>query len=252
MAERTSQAPGTPSWVDLGSPDLEVTNAFYQGLFGWGRDDAGPPGHTHGYGFYAKGDRVVAGHRSAAADQAEWSTYISVVDAVATADQVVAHGGLVSVPPTELLGHGTTAACVDPTGATFSLWQPGDLAGVQLVDEPGTLCWAELETGDVAGALDFYVAVFDWTVADGPGGDRVELGVAGRAVASARALPTDAHGSARWTPYFGTDDIEDGAVLVTDLGGTVERSPFDLPGVGQVARAAGPHGERFGLAQLRS
>jgi predicted enzyme related to lactoylglutathione lyase len=251
MAERTSYAPGTPSWVDLGSPDPEVTNAFYQRLFGWRRDDAGPPGHTHGYGFYAKADKVVAGHRPASADQARWSTYISVVDAVTSAEHVVAHGGLVSVPPTDLLGHGTMAACVDPTGAPFSLWQPGDLGGVQLVDEPGTLCWAELATADVARALDFYVAVFGWTTTDGSGADEVEIGVDGRVVARARSLPADVPGPARWTPYFGTDDIGDSTILVTDLGGAVEDPPVDTPGVGQIARAAGPHGEHFGLVRLQ-
>ena len=35
MSERTSYAPGTPSWVDLGTPDVEASTAFYSALFGW-------------------------------------------------------------------------------------------------------------------------------------------------------------------------------------------------------------------------
>mgnify|MGYP001067420565 CR=1 FL=1 len=35
MTERTSYAPGTPSWVDLGTPDIDAAVAFYGGLFGW-------------------------------------------------------------------------------------------------------------------------------------------------------------------------------------------------------------------------
>src|SRR2546423_11676528 len=31
----TQHKPGTPSWVDLASPDVEATKAFYTGLFGW-------------------------------------------------------------------------------------------------------------------------------------------------------------------------------------------------------------------------
>jgi len=31
----TRHKPGTPSWVDLASPDVEATKAFYTGLFGW-------------------------------------------------------------------------------------------------------------------------------------------------------------------------------------------------------------------------
>jgi predicted enzyme related to lactoylglutathione lyase len=37
MPDRDSYAPGTPSWVDIGSPDLDKTHAFYTGLFGWER-----------------------------------------------------------------------------------------------------------------------------------------------------------------------------------------------------------------------
>jgi predicted enzyme related to lactoylglutathione lyase len=35
MSEAASHAPGVPSWVDLGSPDLEASKVFYAGLFGW-------------------------------------------------------------------------------------------------------------------------------------------------------------------------------------------------------------------------
>ena len=35
MTERISYAPGTPSWIDLGSPDTAATAAFYGALFGW-------------------------------------------------------------------------------------------------------------------------------------------------------------------------------------------------------------------------
>ena len=33
--EMTSYEPGVPSWVDLGTPDLDKAAAFYSGLFGW-------------------------------------------------------------------------------------------------------------------------------------------------------------------------------------------------------------------------
>ena len=33
--EMTSYEPGVPSWVDLGTPDLEKAAAFYSALFGW-------------------------------------------------------------------------------------------------------------------------------------------------------------------------------------------------------------------------
>ena len=34
-------APGTPLWIDLGTPDLAASLAFYSGLFGWQGEDMG-------------------------------------------------------------------------------------------------------------------------------------------------------------------------------------------------------------------
>ena len=42
MPERTSYEPGTPSWVDLGTSDLDASRDFYGELFGWTADEAGP------------------------------------------------------------------------------------------------------------------------------------------------------------------------------------------------------------------
>ena len=42
MPTRTSYEPGTPSWVDLASPDLAASVSFYSTLFGWEAEDQGP------------------------------------------------------------------------------------------------------------------------------------------------------------------------------------------------------------------
>ena len=43
--EMTSYEPGVPSWVDLGTPDIEKAATFYSELFGWecpeGPEEAG-------------------------------------------------------------------------------------------------------------------------------------------------------------------------------------------------------------------
>jgi predicted enzyme related to lactoylglutathione lyase len=41
MPERTSYAPGTPCWIDIGT-DLDAAKPFYTSLFGWTTMDAGP------------------------------------------------------------------------------------------------------------------------------------------------------------------------------------------------------------------
>ena len=35
MPEITTYQPGTPSWVDFASPDLDASIEFYGGLLGW-------------------------------------------------------------------------------------------------------------------------------------------------------------------------------------------------------------------------
>lgn len=37
-----TRSTGTPTWLDLGTTDLEGVKPFYQELFGWQFDDAGP------------------------------------------------------------------------------------------------------------------------------------------------------------------------------------------------------------------
>ena len=47
MPEVSAYPPGTPSWVDLGSPDIEAAAAFYTGMFGWDAPEGSP--ETGGY-----------------------------------------------------------------------------------------------------------------------------------------------------------------------------------------------------------
>ena len=39
MTTKTEYAPGTPSWVDLGTTDTAAAKAFYGPLFGWEFED---------------------------------------------------------------------------------------------------------------------------------------------------------------------------------------------------------------------
>jgi uncharacterized protein len=52
----------------------------------------------------------------------------------------------------------------DPAGAAFCVWQPKEFSGAQLVKEPGTWNFGELNTPDPTGAEVFYGAVLGWEV----------------------------------------------------------------------------------------
>ena len=62
MPEFSEYPPGTPSWVDLGSPDVDASARFYGELFGWQAAEAGPPEETGGYRMFMKDGKLVVYH----------------------------------------------------------------------------------------------------------------------------------------------------------------------------------------------
>ena len=57
--EKSGYQPGTPSWVDIGVPDMDAAVAFYGGLFGWAFTEGAE--ETGGYRQAVIGDKQVAG-----------------------------------------------------------------------------------------------------------------------------------------------------------------------------------------------
>src|SRR5689334_1296181 len=102
MSERTSYAPGTPSWVDIGVPDIGAAAQFYGELFGWEHEDFGPD--AGGYGMFRLRGKDVAGVGPQQMEGAPpfWTVYVSVTSADETAEKVTANGGTVVVPPMDV------------------------------------------------------------------------------------------------------------------------------------------------------
>jgi hypothetical protein len=64
--------------------------------------------------------------------------------------------------PFDLVDAGRMAACADPSGAVFCLWQAGTHRGAEAVNEPGAWNWSDLNTRDIDRAKAFYASVFGW------------------------------------------------------------------------------------------
>ena len=81
-SERTSYAPGTPSWVDLGSPDAKAAADFYGGLFGW-KAEMDPRPEAGGYGMFQIDGKNVAGLGPQMNTDMPpyWNVYVTVADA---------------------------------------------------------------------------------------------------------------------------------------------------------------------------
>jgi predicted enzyme related to lactoylglutathione lyase len=74
MGERTTYAPGSFCWVDVGTSDLESAKRFYAGLLGWEVQDGDE------YPMFHRGGRYVAAAQPAAeGEPPNWRSYLSVV-----------------------------------------------------------------------------------------------------------------------------------------------------------------------------
>ncbi|WP_405704170.1 VOC family protein [Streptomyces sp. NBC_00069] len=149
------------SWIDLGTPDMETTAAFYTALFGW---TVAPP-DPNGYRLCTlRGQLVAALGPAEDAGAPYWTVNVTVSDIQATATRFTNLGAQIIVAPTEVGTLGHAAVTLDPVGAPLSLWQPGTHTGMQLTHEPGTFAGISLLTDHPAHAAAFYRPALHWNV----------------------------------------------------------------------------------------
>ena len=248
-----TNAPGTPSWVDLASPDLEAARKFYAELFGWESSVASEP-EAGGYTIFTLNGKAVAG-AGPIMDSAQppvWTTYVATDDANAVAARVDKAGGKVLVAPMDVMKYGRMAIFADQAGAVFAVWQANEMGGGEVFNVPGALSWNELTTRDAEGSKDFYPAVFGWTPKDTDMGDMgtyTEWMLGSKSIGGMMPMVGDmwpAEIPSHWMVYFAVADTDAAAAKVTELGGSVPVSPTDIP-PGRFAVVADPHGAHFSI-----
>lgn len=249
MPRIESYAQGTPSFVDLTTPDQDAAKVFYADLFGWEYDDQ-PLDEGGSYSMVRKGDGVVAGIGGQlpelAGHPAWWAVYLATDDVDAAAASVVEAGGAVDAGPFDVMRAGRMAAIQDPTGARVNLWTPGDSIGSEIVNEPGAPAWNELVTPDVDAATRFYSTVLGvgWETRQMNGCDYTCLVAGGKPVGA--ALPPSIPGQPpHWNVYFNVESTDATITRVVELGGTVLAEPWDVPDVGRLAVVSDPQGAMF-------
>jgi predicted enzyme related to lactoylglutathione lyase len=257
MTEITTYAPGTPSWVEFGSPDLDASIEFYGGLFGWDVPESENSEQTGGYRLAMKGGRPASGMMPLMQEgqPPAWTTYVSVENADATAAAVKEAGGNVITEPMDVMDLGRMAIFADPTGAVFGIWQPGSFAGAGVVGEPGAIAWNELNTRDLEAAKLFYGAVFGWafdTQEMGEAGNYTTITLGDRPVGgildmAEREVPEMV--PAHWQVYFGVEDTDATIDQAKERGGSVMVEPIDIP-AGRFSILTDPHGASFAVIAL--
>lgn len=115
--------PGTLSWNELSTNDVDAAKIFYTSLFGLTAETSDMGGGRE-YTVFQRGDDQIAGMMAITPDMGpmppSWGIYFNVDDPDETAGQVKDLGGNVFVPPTDFPG-GRFALVTDPQGAAFGV-----------------------------------------------------------------------------------------------------------------------------------
>ena len=123
------------------------------------------------------------------------------------------------------------------------------------VPKPGTICWRELATMDLATAREFYSKLFGWTLEQTKVTkmDYKEIKMDGVAYGGMMAIdenwgpePPPSH----WSTYIAVENADETAAKIAENGGTIKVPPFDAPGVGRMSMVADPSGAPFAIIQF--
>lgn len=113
--------------------------------------------------------------------------------------------------------------------------------------EPGTPCWIELMTNDLAAARLFYEELFGWHLQDtGPEtGGYLLASVDGRQFGGLGGLMGNPGHPPVWSTYLASASVDDTARAITTAGGTVVMQPMDVMDAGRMLVAQDPTGAAF-------
>ena len=245
---------GQPRWMDLLTHDPDKAVEFYTVLFGWEAETAAP--EFGGYVTFTADGKAVGGLMPNPADSGvsdNWTVYLEVADAQATADAARANGGQV-LEHEQLADMGIWLVLTDATGARVGGWQNFSHSGFEVNEGAGAPVWAELHARDYDRAVAFYQTVFGWkteVLSDTDEMRYTTLGEGADAVAGIWDASSDLPEiePAYWDVYFGVANANETAVRIAELGGTMLEQVTDSP-YGRMGPAVDPTGARFSILQV--
>lgn len=269
MSERDCYQHGVPCFVCGVFPDPEAAVSFYAELFGWEIENLTPPDQPGDYFLCRLRGRVVAaivGQDGAPAPpQPAWTTLVSVDSVDEVASRAASVGGEVLGVPFDSPGGGRQAVLADPAGAVFSVWEPRERHGAELVNEPSAWAMSALNTDDPEGSKRFYASVLGWETRsfDMGGAELVMWTVPGYVGGELQQpVPRDVVGtmmppspsgeapSPHWSVDFWVADVDAASAKVTERGGELVVPPFHVPNTGlREAVVTDPQGAALSLTQ---
>lgn len=237
---------GMPVWLELDTPDAEVSTHFYAQLFDW-TFTAEFSEQPHARLARLGGRPVAAVNLELGLQRGRWTTYFATDDVGKTLDRVTAAGGSVLSAPRSLGAAGRTAVLADHAGTRFGVWEAEQHPGFGAVDEPGAFHGGELISDDVEESGRFYGQVFGWSLGEayGPLGRR-DWSHRGRVLSvllpRPPAMPIEI--PPYWDVVFVVADAQSATDRAVELGATV-LMPTTAIEHGTIAVFADPTGAVF-------
>jgi predicted enzyme related to lactoylglutathione lyase len=240
---------GAPVWVDLASPDVEASRAFYSELLGWTFTEPAPEFGGYVRARSADGDVAGVGPVMEGGFPA-WTLYFRTASNEAAAAAITGSGGTVVVPPMAVGPLGSMLVAQDPTGAFFGLWENGEMTGFEQYGCVGAMAWCDLRSPDPDAARAFYGPLLGWSYTAmelaGPAYTTVTLDGSDDPVAGVGDFMGVEGIPPHWDVYFVCPDADAGVETVKRLGGQAFAPPFDTP-YGRMCPVADPAGATFWL-----
>jgi predicted enzyme related to lactoylglutathione lyase len=255
MANIDKYAPGSFCWYELATSDQNGAKSFYQSLFGWEAADM-PMGPGDFYTMFKLEGRNTGAAYTLRPDMKakgippNWAIYVAVESADDAAAKAAQAGGQVLAPPFDVFSVGRMAPVMDPTGAAFTVWQEKRADSEAIGGVPGTFCWADLCTRDVAAASKFYSEIFGWQIAPGEHDTSGYLHIK-NGDSFIGGIPPAEHQNpnvpAHWMLYFYVTNVAESTAKAKELGGQVFMGPMTIEKVGDMSVIADPQGASFAL-----
>jgi len=249
MGERTSYTPGTFSWVDLQTDDLDGARRFYGALFGWSYEDV-PIGDGAVYSMARVQGHNVAGlgERQDESMPPHWNCYVTVANADAGAARAVELGATLLAEPFDVFDAGRMAAFADPQGAVLSVWQAKENIGAGLVNAPGALSWNDLLSPDVEASAAFYRDLFGWEVTEVEASDGQYWSITNGGRLNGGMMPLPPGGHPAWNLYFACEDADATIAQAGEHGAETVMGPIDVPNGSRFAILRDPSNAVFSVA----
>jgi uncharacterized protein len=114
---------------------------------------------------------------------------------------------------------------------------------------PGTPCWVDLASPDIAACTAFYPALFGWTAHSAPQSGGYTIFHQGDDPVAAVGPLTNEGQPPAWTWYAATTDADETTRTVEAAGGKVLMAPFDVFGQGRMATYLDSTGTPFSVWQ---